>query len=106
MGRAGLARFKPFRSTDCDRPVSFSVLISLRGSAVAVDAIPQCWASKERLSSMGVKMLRDLAGTGLGIRFGGFSCGLGSRSGWGGDDMGGGCETSCCANEGGTDDGR
>lgn len=110
VGRAGLDRCTLFKSTDCDRTESFSVLILLCGSVVVavvvvVVAIPQCWANNERLSSMGVNILRDLAGTGLGIRFGWFSCGLGSRSGCGGDDMGGGCGISCCENEGGTDDG-
>ena len=104
MGLVGFDRCKLFKSTDCDRPLSFSILISLRGSVVVV-AIPQCWANKERLSSMGVKILRDLAGTGLGIRFGWFSGGLDSRSGCGGDGIEGGCDTSCWVNDGGTDDG-
>lgn len=43
-------------STDCDR-FSFSTLTSLS----LLFPSPQCWASKDRLSSMGVNMLRDLA---------------------------------------------
>lgn len=49
-------------STDWGRWVSFSVfIVSLRGSVVVVP-IPQCCANKERLSSIGVNMLRDFAG--------------------------------------------
>ena len=92
MGPAGLARGALLTSTDWDRP-SFSALISLRGSEVVL-AIPQCWASSDRLSSMGVNILR-LAGGGFGIRLGWFSGGLCSRSGCGGDDMDGGWEISC-----------
>ena len=79
VGPAGLARWTLFKSKELDRP-SFSFLISLRASFV-VDAMPQCWASNDRLSSIGVKMLRDLTGTGLGIRLGWFSGGRCSRSG-------------------------
>ena len=39
--------------------------VSLRGSVVVVP-IPQCCAKRERLSSIGVNMLLDFAGTGCG----------------------------------------
>ena len=50
-------------STDCER---FAVSCLMDGSFLAAGSFvvpnPQCWASSERLSSMGVKMLLDFAG--------------------------------------------
>jgi len=47
--------------------VSFSGLMSILGS-VACFPMPQCCANNDRLSSIGVKILRDLAGFGACIR--------------------------------------
>lgn len=71
VGPAGLLLWTLLISTDCDR-LSFSTLISLLGSLVVVPK-PQCCAKSDRLSSIGVNMLRDLAGTGFGMRLGWFS---------------------------------
>jgi hypothetical protein len=58
-------------STDCER---FKGSCLMDGSFLAAGSFvvpnPQCWANSERLSSMGVKILLDLAGalfsTGIG----------------------------------------
>ena len=78
-GLGAAEEFDPFfldtvpTSTDCER---FDVSCLMDGSFLAAGSFvvvpnPQCWANSERLSSMGVKMLRDLAGarfstTGIG----------------------------------------
>lgn len=74
-------------STDCDR-FSFSTLASR--VSLLFPSPPQCCANSDRLSSIGVKMLRDLAGTGFARRFDSFS-GCGSCLGCGGDRMDCGC---------------
>ena len=71
-------------STDCDR-FSFSGFTSRVSLPFPM---PQCCASRERLSSIGVNMLRDLAGAGFDSLFGSFSCGCGSCFGCGGEAIG------------------